>query len=491
MSTYYFDQTNGDDTNGDGSKGNPYKSIAKALSILGTGDMAIVRNNGGSETWASDQSPANDGSFYSPIVIRADDGTEWPADKSSLTNTYTTTNGSKAVTASASESELSAGDQVKLNGDERWYTVASVSQTTVTLEMTYRGPSGSGRSAEKLPPMPKIDGAASYYWDHDKSFWRMERLHIDDGGNVAEFAGAFQDAGYCNSLEGCRLVSAAGAAGLSPGRFGRYLRCQITSSGQYAAVFPYNTDGDNVLLDDCLIEGASLYGFRVYGYRRLVGELRNLECTNEAAVIKSEANSAELRLECYNVVFSASNFLGSGYRGSKTGLLAAVQDFNGTKRDNRVFTGLDPADDDAALRRNTSTTRSGGADSSIEVRPSTYLGTNAEWRRLTVLEAYLHLPASSKTVTVYLNLPVANFTSAPTAGELWVELEYLADSANAGRRVVRSTGAVPADGNWNDLSVGPVTPAAAGEAFLRVHYCKTKEDGKSNHLYVDPEPVIA
>lgn len=479
MSTYFFDQTNGDDNTGDGSKGNPWQTIEKALATLTAGDIGIVRNNGGSETWGANKSPANHGRVTSPITLKADDGTEWPADLTNVTNTYAVTNGSKAIAASATENELSAGDQLKISGHDRWYTIASVSGTDVTLEMTYRGASGSGLSGTKLPAMPKIDCAASYQWGHARDCWQLERLHVHDAAPTG-----ISITGKSVTIDGCRIMATSGSKALQISSNTHCLRSQMNGSYSGGTIYTHGATG-SFLVDDCLVEGGLLGFHTTY----LSGELRNIECTASTAVFANPL--FRLTLASYNLKFTSAALIGAGYRGQPSRLRISVQDYDGTTRDNRIFTHLDPADNDAALRRNTSTIRTGGADSSIEVRPSTNVGTDADWRKLLVHEGYLYLPTSAKTVTVYFNLPAANFTTAPTATELWIELEYLADATNAGRRTVVSTGTITADGNWNSLSIGPITPAAAGEAFLRVWYCKTKEDGKSNYLYVDPELVIS
>lgn len=491
MATYYIDQTNGNDGSADATnKATPWQTIEKALATLTAGDVGIVRNEGGSETWGASKQPANAGAMASPIILRADDGTEW-ADSSALTNTYTCINGSKAVTASATESELAVGEQVKFGSEDRWYTVAAVSGTAVTLEMAYRGVGGSGISGTELPAMPEVDAADSgYYWDHDQPFWQMERIHIFDGGSTSH--GCVDCSAAACVWMGMRIIGGTGDVALTPAINNIYKRCYLEGdpSTRPAVSFLFSTsfDGTWMLFDDCLIAGGDA-GFGGEGQKIRGLELRNVEITNATCAIESTAND-EVNIIAYNLVFTAANFMATGYRGSNETTRIAVQDFDGAKRDNRIFTSLDPADNEAILRRATGTVRSGGGDSSIEVHSSSYLGTDAEWRKLLVHEAYLYLAAESNTITVYLNLPAANFTAAPVAGELWIEAEFLKDATNSGRQLIKSSGTVAADGTWDPLTV-TFTPSAAGECFLRVWYCKTLEGGKSNDFFVDPEPVIS
>lgn len=494
MATKYVDQVNGNDADA-GTKVAPWLTIQKFIEDVGSwglaaGDTCIVRSNGGSESPGQDMDPAVDGDLTTPITVQGDDGTEWPADLTTLTNTYSVTNGSTAVTASATESELAADDQFKVDSDGRWYDVASVSGTAVTLKMRYRGPTASGEAGTMCEPPPKIDfGAGAYGWKAFRMYWMHERIWITNSSD--SYWGAVEVRAASCIWDNCRIEANSGhapvqmysgATGLGDGV--EFLRCYIGAGSSSYGSFFWRKSGAEVTLDDCYLASYGIVGWTDIA-DRIHGRLRHVELAGANGQINCKTEEAWL--DCINVVFGSASPI-ANYRGSKY-VRIAVQDFDGTKRDSRVFTHLDTADNDPILRRNTGTVRSGGADSSIEVRPSTYLSTEPDWLRLLALEAYLYLPASSKTITVYFNLPAANFTAAPTASELWVELEYLLDATNAGRRVLKSTGTVAADGTWDPLTV-TATPSAAGEAIVRVYYCKTKEGGDSNYFYVDPEPTI-
>ncbi len=133
----YCDFVNGDDNNGDGTYSNPYKTITKASTGLGSGDEVRVA-----------KSPA-------------------PVD---LTVTFSFTNNSTAVTASnsvfvnevtagQSDTSVRRGDFIK-GYDGNWWEVVTVTDAThATLYKKYSGSTQSGVSSQKL--MVTSTGAAS------------------------------------------------------------------------------------------------------------------------------------------------------------------------------------------------------------------------------------------------------------------------------------------------------------------------------------------
>ena len=124
----YCDFVNGDDDNGDGTYSNPYKTITKASTGLGSGDEVRVA-----------KSPA-------------------PVD---LTVTFSFTNNSKTVTASDSvfinevtagqdDTSVRRGDFIK-GGDGNWWEVVTInSATSADLYQKYSGSTQSGVSSQKL-----------------------------------------------------------------------------------------------------------------------------------------------------------------------------------------------------------------------------------------------------------------------------------------------------------------------------------------------------
>jgi len=113
MTIVYWDFLNGNDTTGDGSAGNPYKTLSKATTGLTGGDEARC---------AKSPDPAN------------------------LGCNLTFTDGSTSVaTAADLTAVLGAKDFVSLNtAGETWWEISSITSTTITLVVAYRGTGGTG-----------------------------------------------------------------------------------------------------------------------------------------------------------------------------------------------------------------------------------------------------------------------------------------------------------------------------------------------------------
>ena len=113
MTIVYWDFLNGSDETGDGSAGNPYKTLSKATTGLTGGDEVRCA-----------KSP----------------------DPATLPGTLTFTDGSKSVATSEDlTSVLGAYDFVSLNtAGETWWEISSITSTTITLVVAYRGTGGTG-----------------------------------------------------------------------------------------------------------------------------------------------------------------------------------------------------------------------------------------------------------------------------------------------------------------------------------------------------------
>ena len=114
----YWDFLNGNDTTGDGSAGNPYKTLSKATTGLTGGDEVRC---------AKSPDPAN------------------------LGCNLTFTDGSKSVaTAADLTAVLGAKDFVSLNtAGETWWEISSITSTTITLVVAYRGTGGTGNGYKR------------------------------------------------------------------------------------------------------------------------------------------------------------------------------------------------------------------------------------------------------------------------------------------------------------------------------------------------------
>ena len=142
----------------------------------------------------------------------------------------------------------------------------------------------------------------------------------------------------------------------------------------------------------------------------------------------------------------------------------------------------------------TGTLRSGGANVSLKVTPSSVSLQSTNWilSRIKLLELPIYASTASKQYDLYfIPTATADWTADPTAVELWIELEAWGHATNAARKVTKSTGVIDMNGSltWQALSV-TVAPAQAGVAFLRAYYAKPIEASKANSFFIDPIPVI-
>ena len=125
--------------------------------------------------------------------------------------------------------------------------------------------------------------------------------------------------------------------------------------------------------------------------------------------------------------------------------------------------------------------------------PSTDIGAVWEHSHVKLFEYGFYTTTDEKTYTVYFRpSATADWTADPTAGELWIELEYWGHASNNFRRITKSTGVIDMNGStaWQKLTV-TIAPSQAGVAYLRCWYAKTKESGKSNIFFCDAKVEIA
>ena len=135
--------------------------------------------------------------------------------------------------------------------------------------------------------------------------------------------------------------------------------------------------------------------------------------------------------------------------------------------------------------KNTTTVRSGGAVSSLEVVPLSNCATVApllffEWTELSV-------PASAQNKSVYIRANDA-WSVYPTADELYIEAEYISNGTTFATTVVKSTAVLDHASNWIQFSIPEFTPAVAGHVRY-LGYLKKYE--ASRKIYVDNMLVTA
>lgn len=497
--TYYIDFDNGHDVNNDGStptKSNgdgPWATLDKFTeNARSAGDICIVR---GSMTQgvSSDLLFTSPGVISGPIIIKRDYGDEW-SDHVDLsgTETATLTFGSKTVTYGGDISGvLAAGDWIYVSGDDNTdhaYEVESISggsNEVATLFLPYKGgQAGSGKTTYNMGDNPTWNTAAGDYqvmWDADH-YWFVQGIYFrgTDANGVVEM-----DDSDGLFLKDCIMEGngagdyGIGGSGTCP--FSRVEKCRL-----YNYVRGINGVSQIVIVD-CFLDGNSVTNSRglatgssdfMYAYET---EFKN----HDEADLRILSHHSEIN--CRNVILGSATETDGAT--SEEHRIISVEDYDGTIGDSRRFTSRSTSGTTPIYQSDTGTVRTGGGATSIKLTPSTELGTVWPLSRVELFELPLYATTSSKTYTVYFNLPAANFTAAPSAIELWIELEAWGHASNNFRKITKSTGTVAADGTWDPLTV-TVAPAQAGVAYLRCYYAKTKEDGKDNIFYTDPIPVI-
>lgn len=494
MATVHADSDNGDDTTGDGSFGNPWKTLNKAgESGRSAGDLIILRR-GRTATYSDggDFDPVTNGTPPLPIIVEADYGNLWSDDANSA-QTYTTVFGAKTMTASGSITGIVTGDWVYVTGDDQrvdCWEVAGVSGTTLTLYLPFKGTVGSGLTLvimEKSPVYSSTGSAGSM--DMNKDFWTVRGVH---GKSNA-------DSWVMSASQGVTLEHCAGEA----------LGTSDTAFSMSSAVGPFDVsmfrcrafnyddggvevDGGELYAKECLFDGnnvAGSTGLHVLSKSSRV-VMEECEFKNHASADLAAGGSVGMIAIFRNCTFSSGTLVESNLN---TKLLEFYfEDFNNTPGDTRQILqrlgSVSPIIESDAVK-----VRAGGGDISIKVTPADGIGA-ARMSELEILNIPIKLPASAKTVTVYFaSDTTTEWTTGPTAAELTIELSYFGHATNKYRRLEVSTGTVDftTDTDFDQTLAVTVTPALAGNAYLRVIYRKAKESGKTNIFNVDTKVDIS
>jgi hypothetical protein len=496
MAVFFIDFNGGLDANAGTSAGAAWQTLEKFSEATRTaGDIAWVRNGVTHPAITTDIGVASDATRAAPIVVKADDGTQWPTDKTTLTNTYTLTYGSTSVTSSATESQLAAGKQVYFGTETNHiHEVMTVSGTAVTIWPPYRGDlTGASNAGVMLPSKPLVDFSAGSFQIGMSSddFWIWHGLELKDGADSVGMIRLANSPGVISYMT-FTFGATSGVEGIEFVNSNAYLsRCRFLGPISTGSIRLTNSE---VFCIDCLFDGDSETGSigAMHTASKSQGTYVNCEFKNHSTgdiQLIGEEGRVFLR-NCK--LDSTTNF--DGYIVSANHIEIYSEDHDQVIGDNRVFFSWDETEDEAGLRTETTTVRSGGSDRSVEITPSSNLNAQTDpdptgepgefGSRFDIFgEAVFYQAAESKTYTIHFNAPAANFTAAPTATELYIELEYW-ETATA-RKKLRSTGTIAADGTWDPLTV-TATNAIAGEVFLHAYYAKTKEGGKTNVLFCDP-----
>lgn len=490
--TYYIDADNGNDTNdglGTGS-GNAWATLHKFTeNARSPGDIVKIRrgttariDDGGSLAFTSD------GDINNPIVIEADFDDSW-SDFANSTQTYTLVFGSKTVEASATITDISAGDWIynSTDGDdprEFSYEVASVSGTTITLKLPFKGSTGTTKTLKIMPPAP-IWGATtsfSYNWGLSlDDYWEIRNIHV----KTTNTSGAID----CTSTLGhifkdLILETGAGTSSVIDPDCGLFLKCRINgNSNSTTGISP--TDSE-FFVKDSLIENCSTRACYASD------GLSFIDCEFNNNAIDFDITSGRRFTRVRNCKNNGTTVV---YKGIEEEISTiSFEDYNNTPGDNRNLGLLVTASDTPIFQSETTKVRSGGGNVSIKVTPITSLGSSWEWSRWKIFEIPIYATTDSKTYTIYFaSDDNTDWDSNPTASELWIELEAWGHVSNNFRKITKSTGTVDfqTDTDFDQSLSITFAPAQSGLAYLRMWYAKPKESTNANIFYIDPVPVIS
>lgn len=504
MTTFYIDSDNGSNGNDGLGIGTAWLTLHQYTeNARSAGDIAILRrgmtalyDDGGDLTFASS------GTIVNPIFMEADyaDAFSDHVDLS-VTATATLIFGSKTITfASDISSVCAAGDWIYVAAEdakEFAYEVETVSTVTVTLFLPYKGDQdGAGKTMTNMQSTP-IWGTPSASFQVNvnvNTFWTAQGIHFrgTDGNGVVEL-----DSGTGWIFKDCIFEgNGSGDTGIETSDDAVTTIISKCRFFNYAAGMEGNTSGAQlpVYIKDCLFDGNSFSGAKGISCSRwdtYIIEESEFKGNNTGDLEFDNLLATHGKIQGRNLILSSSTQVDRHDGGFDEALM---EDFNGVLNDTRQLIGLSTSQGTPAMQSETTKVRSGGGTISQKVTPSTDLATTSEHARLTLFDFPIYATTSSKTYTVYFaSDTTTEWTSSPTAAELWVQLEYWGHASNNFRRILKSTGTVDftTDTDFDQTLTVTVAPSQAGVAYLRVYYCKTKESAKSNIFYIDPKIEIS
>jgi hypothetical protein len=498
---YFMDADSGLDANAGTSTGASWKTIPKFMNnSRAAGDVGVCRmgRTATYELSGADVGPVSDGSSIAPIVLKMDYEDAW-GDHADSTQTYTPVPGVKTMTASATISDISVDDWVYVTGDDSEkfsYQVKTVSGTTLTLYLPYKGDqTGAGNTIVIMgqPPVWDDENSTSRDWflNSDHHFVVMG-ITLQSGANHTTGLIAVNSNAYDWIFHDTTLLMNGGSEyGLQLGSgsiaIARISKCRFYNGKRHISLSYSGCSSEKLIIEDCFIDGNSVSAsngvFTNTGASYTIRDTEIVGCTTQdiGAGIGSQVYARNLTLSGTKAVNSIA--VSPAY--------VFIADWEGTPGDFRHY-GHQANADTHTLEVERTIVRDGGSPWSIKVIPSAQMHEDGmEFGRIQILEYPVYLPASASTLEIYMRRPDSvNFTTDPTAAQLWLELEYYCHATNATVKRALSTGVVDFNGSaaWQSISVA-ATPAQAGAATIRLFYAKKKEVADSNIFYVDPVPV--
>ena len=513
--TFYIDfacNTPGDGTtptcdgDGDDSYGNinSFTNVARSA-----GDIVFVKRGTASTTNIIDIGIISDGNFDDPIVISADYDDIW-GDFATSSQTYTITEGSKTMAASATITGIAANDWIYVDGDcektadlptvinpcEYAYEVTTVSGTTLTLYLPYKGQqSGAGIDLRVMPDAPiwnSASGSSSIVMSSDNQWiWKGLDLRSSDAGGIID------GAAILNLLLFDTIFQSNGGGDNWLDVDNADLAVYIEKTRIFDADFNNNSiDVGFIELKDILFDfnNDTSNSYSTRGIH--IG--KNLEFINVGGgSVGTPASQANIKFR--GLTYDTPHFFApfsSQAESSRTPVY--LEDANNVGANFYIDTFSEDSgegNDAEGMIIASSTTqnlRSGGGTSNAVIRPTNHVHNITDWGKIRLFEYPIFTDTTSKQYDVYFSsTSTDSWTANPTANELWIECEYYNVSSGVDRYTKKSTGTLNFTGS-TDFAALSVTcvPSQTGILYLRGWYVKPRESAKSNFFIIDTQPII-
>ncbi len=394
------------------------------------------------------------------------------------------------------DAAIVAGAWIYVTGDdaeEHAYEVASVSDPTITLFLPFEGTEGSGKTLVVMKSAPVWGAAACFAFDitlNGDSYWRLQGISFKSSDSTSLFD--------FNSVVGlivkdCIITTTTATEIYDGGSSASLEKIFIIKSRHidYEAIID-RVGQSNYNFDRCLFDGNG------------AGEFMEVVDTGRLIVTQSEMKGHSQDIEApferigpvpcnfRNVIFgSTTEFNDVGNDGGA--LTLYIEDYDGSPGVSGQHGGKSPSDTVFFLATDTGVTRSGGSDVSLIITPSIHLGTSIMSRYL-IFDYPIYATTASKTYTIFFkSKATTEWTSSPTAAQLYLEFEAWGHATNNFRKITKSTGTVDmtTDTDFDQSIAVTVAPAQVGVAYLRLYYAKAKEACKDNIFYIDTKVVIS
>lgn len=369
-----------------------------------------------------------------------------------------------------------AGDIVYVRRNQTHLIMAVVvnfdEDGTKALPMEFVGDDGTGWAGDADVKPTFNFGTSSFNFNTSgDDYWNFRRIIINGGSNV----------------QGVFIVG---------GNFDWFYDCatQNCTGGGYGVTFLWN--GQNYYFENCAWTGNS--NNAVNQYQGSYAKFVNCTWNGNSNCLANGATGAVADLIGCSFGTSSANtgyniYCGTNAKayarncvfeagatkiqaaGAKSGVYS--EDHNSVKGDHKAWFY------EGTIIKDTVTVRVGGASSSAKVAPSTTIATYPYL--FTIFEACMYAPAVAKTYSLYM---LGNaWTTLPTAGQLYTEVEYFDEAGTAHKTTSVSTAVLAVNDLWYEF---PVTVHPAADGLLRIRAYLTKYQAGA-YVYVDIKPVVS